>query len=83
LVVSWKEAAEMNESLCRDALVIPRSSGFAVAGFFFCRMSSAFSERKRNLSTTAPGRNAVARVLDPHLAHHLGEDDLDVLVVDA
>ena len=32
LVVSWKDDAEMNDSVESDALVMPRSSGSAVAG---------------------------------------------------
>ena len=32
LVVSWKEAAEMKLSVERDALVMPSSSGSAMAG---------------------------------------------------
>jgi hypothetical protein len=31
-VVSWNDAAEMNESVESDAFVIPSSSGCAVAG---------------------------------------------------
>ena len=34
LVVSWKDAAERNESVSRDAFVIPRSTRFDVAAFF-------------------------------------------------
>jgi hypothetical protein len=32
LVVSWKEAAEINESMLREALVIPSRRGLATAG---------------------------------------------------
>ena len=39
--------------------------------------------RNSNLSITLPGSSVgVARRLDPHLAQHLRDDDLDVLVVD-
>ena len=31
-VVSWNDAAEMNERVCSDALVMPSSTGVAVAG---------------------------------------------------
>ena len=31
-VVSWNEAAEMNERVCSDAFVIPSSTGVALAG---------------------------------------------------
>ncbi len=33
LVVSWNDAAERNDSVAREALVIPRSTGDAVAKF--------------------------------------------------
>jgi hypothetical protein len=32
-VVSWNEAAEMNERVCSEALVMPSSTGWPVAGF--------------------------------------------------
>ena len=32
-VVSWKEAAEMNDLVCRLALVMPSSTGWPDAGF--------------------------------------------------
>ena len=34
LVVSWKEAAERNDSVASEALVIPRITGSARAGVF-------------------------------------------------
>ena len=35
LVVSWKDAAEINEFVCKDAFVIPSKILSPVAGFFF------------------------------------------------
>ena len=35
LVVSWKEAAEINEFVCNEALVIPNKTLSKIAGFFF------------------------------------------------
>ena len=32
-VVSWKEAAEINEFVCKDALVIPKRTLSKIAGF--------------------------------------------------
>ena len=32
-VVSWNDAAEMNERVCRHALVMPSRTGCALAGF--------------------------------------------------
>ena len=34
LVVSWKEAAEINELVCKEALVIPNKTLSKIAGFF-------------------------------------------------
>ena len=34
-VVSWNDAADKNESVSRDALVIPSNTGLPVAGRFF------------------------------------------------
>jgi hypothetical protein len=84
LVVSWKLAAEMNDSDESEALVMPSKQRLA-AGRASCGpcCRRSFSRRKRNLSTTAPGRNSLSPgSTDLHLAHHLPEDDLDVLVVD-
>ena len=35
LVVSWNEAAEINELVCKDALVIPNKTLSNKTGFFF------------------------------------------------
>jgi len=34
-VVSWNDAAEMNDLVCRLALVMPSRTGSALAGFSF------------------------------------------------
>ena len=60
MVVSWKEAAEIHDSVDSDAFVIPRRSGSAVAGFpsaYFTTRS--FSSRKIHFSTLCPTRNVV------------------------
>ena len=81
-VVSWKEAAERNDSVASDAFVIPRISGSNVA----CSSSpsSRARSRARARSCRRAGRAAVgvARVLDADLLQHLPDDQLDVLVVD-
>ena len=47
------------------------------------RRCASFAWRKSNLSITLPGSRFVSPGrLDAHLAQHLGDDDLDVLVVD-
>jgi len=59
-VVSWKLAAEMNESVESEALVIPRRSGRPVAGRPPSAIMRSFSSRKRNLSTCSSRRNVVS-----------------------
>ena len=82
-VVSWKDAAEMNESVESEALVMPSSNGRPVAGRPPCAITRSFSSRKWNLSTCCSSRNArIAHVFDLHPAHHLANDHLDVLVAD-
>ncbi|MNH35291.1 hypothetical protein D3C79_959640 [compost metagenome] len=39
-VVSWKDAADRKESVSRDALVIPSSTGLATAGSLPARIAS-------------------------------------------
>ena len=83
-VVSWNEAAETNESVERDAFVIPRRSGRPCAGLPPAATIRSFSSRKRNLSTCSSIEElGVADLLDADAPHHLADDDLDVLVVDA
>ena len=55
-VVSWKEAAEMNDLVCKDALVMPSSTGSALAGFSFSESSLAFSSSYSPLSICSPSR---------------------------
>jgi hypothetical protein len=52
-VVSWSEAAEMNESVLSDALVMPSSSGRPDAGFLSAFTSASLLRMKRNLSITS------------------------------
>ena len=58
LVVSWKDAAEIKLSVLSDALVIPRISGSAMAGFAFHYVPS------RLLGADAPSNklNIAARI---------------------
>ncbi len=46
-VVSWNDAAEMNDCVVRLAFVMPSSSGSAVAGFSFFFLARSFCSRKR------------------------------------
>ena len=59
-VVSWNDAAEMNESVESDALVMPSSSGRPVAGRPPSAMTRSFSSRKRKRSTCSSIRNSVS-----------------------
>ena len=81
-VVSWKEAAEMKESVDSEALVIPSSTllkggELALGEQPLSLVSSTASARPARLALmrSSPG-------LDDHAAQHLANDHLDVLVVD-
>ena len=82
-VVSWKDAAERNDSVASEALVTPSSTGSAVAGFFavLAQAFVGFVERRRFDQLTRE-QARVAAVDDLHLAQHRAHDDFDVLVVD-
>ena len=84
LVVSWKDDAQMNDSVESDAFVMPRSSGSAMAGLAAALddpLVLALEDVLLDLLVDQEVR--VADVLDAHAAQHLTNDDLDVLVVDA
>ena len=49
-VVSWNEAADINELVCRDALVIPNNTLSASAGFFPSFFKFSFVVSKSILS---------------------------------
>ena len=59
-VVSWKDAAEMKLSVDREALVMPRRTGWAVAGRLPAATALSFSSWKTNLSTSSPTTNSVS-----------------------
>jgi len=59
-VVSWKEAAEMNESVDSEAFVIPRSSGRPRAGAPPEASTRSFSSTNRNRSTCSSTMNSVS-----------------------
>ena len=83
LVVSWKDDAEMNDSVESDALVMPRSSGSP------CGRLAAPAHHllvllleHQLLDLLVDEEAGVAHVGDAHAAQHLPDDGLDVLVVD-
>ncbi len=80
-VVSWNDAAEMNDSVASEALVIPSSTGSKRAGSSL-RPRGAFSDNALALHLFAVQELAAALVGDLDLAQHLAGDHLDVLVVD-
>ena len=82
-VVSWNDAAEMNERVCSEALVMPSSTGCAVAGFLPSAPKRALTSSNSVLSTCSPWIRSVSpEVVDLHLLQHLPYDHFDVLIVD-
>ena len=82
-VVSWNDAAEMNESVESDALVMPSSSGRPVAGLAVCGQDALVLLLEAELvHLLVDDEVGVADLFDLHPAHHLPDDHLDVLVVD-
>jgi hypothetical protein len=81
-VVSWKMAAEMNESVESDALVMPRSRGRPVAALLALRHLVVLGAEAELVHHLVDQELGVPHVLDLHPAHHLPDDHLDVLVVD-
>src|SRR5690349_19325394 len=59
-VVSWKDAAEMNDCVVSDAFVMPSRSGSAVDGDSFFFFARSLMSRKTCLSTCSPSRNSVS-----------------------
>ena len=53
-MVSWNEAAEKNDRVCRLALVMPSRTGVPVAGFLPSYLAFSFSASNSILSTCSP-----------------------------
>ena len=82
-MVSWNDAAEMNESVESEALVIPRSSGRPVAGRPTLRDHPLVLFRKAELVDLLFQQELrIAHVFHLAPAHHLANDHFDVLVAD-
>ena len=82
-VVSWKDAAARKREVLSDALVTPEQhrlgrGGLAALGqdavVVLLELEPVDELRRQQVD--------VARLVDAHLAEHLPDDDLDVLVVD-
>jgi hypothetical protein len=82
-VVSWNDAAEMNDSVASDALVMPSSTGLSVAALAVGLHAVVDVERARAIELLALEQRRVSPA-PSHLglAQHLADDHLDVLVVD-
>ena len=59
-MVSWKDAAEIKDSVARDAFVMPRSTGSAVARARPSASAFSFSSKTRARSICSPLRNLVS-----------------------
>ena len=81
-VVSWNDAAEMNESVDSEALVMPSSTSACVAGACPRHAARRWCPAAPERSTCSPGCRPNRRVGDLDAAQHLANDHLDVLVVD-
>ena len=82
-VVSWKEAADRNESVFSEAFVIPStiSSYWACSPLAFLT-SALRAQQLLTVHELARQVVGVALLVHPHLLQHLTHDQLDVLVVD-
>ena len=82
-MVSWNEAAEMNDSVASEALVMPSRTGSNLAGMLVLgRQLGVLLDHADALDLLAVQELGVAGVGDLDLAQHLANDHLDVLVVD-
>ena len=73
----------MNERVCREALVMPSSTGWPAAGFLPSSTAAALISSISLWSTCSPCKQlGLAGVVDLDLLQHLADDHLDVLVVD-
>ena len=82
-VVSWNEAAEMKELVCRLALVMPCSTGGAVRQAQPLGLGLGVARVELDaVDLLADQEGGLAGILDLDLLQHLADDHLDVLVVD-
>ena len=82
-VVSWKEAADMKDSVEDAALAIPNNNGSAVAGRAPLWTASSFCSSNVHFSTCAAGKKlSVSWIFNSNPAKHLFYNDFDVFVID-
>ena len=80
-VVSWKQAAEMKQSVESEALVMPSSSGRPMAGRPPLAMALLVLLTEAELvDLLFEQERGVADFLDLYPTEHLPDDGLDVLV---
>ena len=60
LVVSWKDAAEIKELVCKLAFVIPLSIEIYLAGALPFSTTTLFAASNSSLSTVSPEINSVS-----------------------
>ena len=82
-VVSWNEAAEMNERVCSEALVMPSSTGWPDRLLLAFLLRAGVDLVHLDLvDLLALDQVGLAGIVDLDLLQHLANDHLDVLVVD-
>jgi hypothetical protein len=83
LVVSWKDAAERNDSVRERGLRDPEDQRLVRRLLALLLLDARVLLLEDDLVHELAGQElGVARVLDAHLLQHLPDDQLDVLVVD-
>jgi hypothetical protein len=80
-VVSWNDAAEMNERVCSEALVMLSSTGWPVVSFSALGLHPALTRRARSCRSARPDQLGLACLVDLHLSIWR-TITRDVLVVD-
>jgi hypothetical protein len=81
-VVSWKDAAERNELVARDALVMPRSTCCVVAASPSSSTVIFWRLRFRTWCKGHPAAGGISTFFNFVFAQHLADNDFNVLVVD-
>jgi hypothetical protein len=77
LVVSWKDAAEINDFVCSDALVIPCKTGVPVAvitsratTIFYYRCFNKFSSRTVLICPFKLAESPASSTISYHIIYH-------------
>ena len=81
LVVSWKEAAEIKDSVLKEALVIPNKIGDACAAFPPSLTLLGFRVRILSYLLLRHIITGIARINDADFFEHLSDDNFNMLIV--